>query len=199
MNRVFTIAPGGPLPIRLALRRDELDEWMAAQSRGAEIGVWRGEHAAALLERNPALELLLVDPYTPQPGYQERKNHPAYLARAERMAKERLAPFGAAAIFVRAPSVEAAAAVDDQSLDFAFIDADHSYRATLEDLHTWAPKVRRGGLLCGHDYGTNPGRHIEVERAVLEYTAAHGIDPWFITAEERDGALPCFAWPIHGR
>lgn len=195
MTRIFTVGPGGPLPIRLdAIGRAELDAWMARQRRGAEIGVWRGEHAAALLEQNPALELLLVDPYEPQPGYQERKNHPAYLARAERMARERLRPFGASAVFVRKPSTTAAAEIADASLDFVFIDADHSYAGALADLKAWAPKVRPGGLVCGHDYGTNPGRYIDVERAVLEYTAAAGVDPWFITSADAE-ALPCFAWP----
>ena len=32
-----------------------------------------------------------------------------------------------------------------------FIDADHSYRSTIEDVQVWFPKVRKGGMLCGHD------------------------------------------------
>ena len=36
------------------------------------------------------------------------------------------------------------------SLDVVFIDGDHSRAG--DDLSAWAPKVKRGGLLCGHDY-----------------------------------------------
>lgn len=195
MNRRLFATPGGPLPIRLeGARRLELDGWIAGASRGAEIGVWEGKHAAALLELNPALELLLVDPYAPQPGYRERKNDAAYLDAARRNAEARLARF-TGHTFLRAPSVLAAASVRDQSLDFVFIDADHSYRGAMADLIAWSPKVRPGGLICGHDFGTNPGRFIDVERAVRDYTAAAGIDPWFVTDDEQDGSFPCFVWP----
>jgi predicted O-methyltransferase YrrM len=50
-------------------------------------------------------------------------------------------------------------------VDMVFIDADHSYRAVLEDLQLWEPRTRK--LVCGHDYGgpMTPG----VEEAVNEY------------------------------
>ena len=38
------------------------------------------------------------------------------------------------------------------SLDFVFIDADHSYEAVSEDLSHWKIKVKPGGYLAGHDY-----------------------------------------------
>lgn len=50
-------------------------------------------------------------------------------------------------------------------VDMVFIDADHSYRAVLDDLRLWEPRARK--LVCGHDYGgpRTPG----VEKAVNEY------------------------------
>jgi predicted O-methyltransferase YrrM len=38
-------------------------------------------------------------------------------------------------------------------IDFLYVDADHSYRGCLEDLHAWLPHVTRHGLLVGDDYG----------------------------------------------
>ncbi len=56
------------------------------------------------------------------------------------------------AYFVRLKSKDAVRLVDDESLDLVYIDADHSYESTLEDIKMWKPKVRKGGILCGHDY-----------------------------------------------
>ena len=54
---------------------------------------------------------------------------------------------------LRARSLEAVEVIADMSLDFVFLDADHSREAVVEDLRGWAPKIALGGLLCGHDYG----------------------------------------------
>jgi hypothetical protein len=48
-------------------------------------------------------------------------------------------------------SREAAEIFPDRCLDLVFIDGDHSYEAVREDIGLWSPKVRRGGILCGHD------------------------------------------------
>jgi len=58
--------------------------------------------------------------------------------------------------------------VADGSLDFAFIDANHSYEGASADAAAWFPKVKPGGWLCGHDYG-NP--RWGVQRAVDEFAA----------------------------
>ena len=50
------------------------------------------------------------------------------------------------------PSIEAAKDIEDKSLDLVFIDADHSYESVLQDIKAWLPKVRKGGILSGHDY-----------------------------------------------
>lgn len=64
---------------------------------------------------------------------------------------------------IKSDSTEAAALFDDRSLDFVFIDADHSYEAVKRDLLAWLPKVRPGGIIGGHDY-PRPG----VKKAVAE-------------------------------
>lgn len=55
-------------------------------------------------------------------------------------------------------------------LDFVFLDADHSADAVAADIKAWYPKIRHGGLLCGHDYDEKePG----VRTAVDEFLAAN--------------------------
>jgi predicted O-methyltransferase YrrM len=49
-------------------------------------------------------------------------------------------------------SHEGAAHFANGSVDFVFIDADHSREAVLADIRAWLPKMRPGGVLAGHDY-----------------------------------------------
>ena len=53
---------------------------------------------------------------------------------------------------VRTTSVEASKLYDDESLDFVFIDAAHDTESVKEDIQHWLPKVKKGGILAGHDY-----------------------------------------------
>jgi hypothetical protein len=65
---------------------------------------------------------------------------------------------------VRAPSVMASSAYDNNSLDFVFIDAGHTYEDAHADITAWLPKVKSGAILAGHDYFSAPG----VKKAVDE-------------------------------
>jgi len=53
---------------------------------------------------------------------------------------------------LRMDTVAAAKEIEDGSLDFVFIDADHTYEGCKADICAWLPKVRDGGLVSGHDY-----------------------------------------------
>ena len=45
----------------------------------------------------------------------------------------------------------------DREFDLLFIDADHQYSAIRKDIDNWISKVKKGGTISGHDYGTHPG------------------------------------------
>jgi hypothetical protein len=53
---------------------------------------------------------------------------------------------------LKMPSEHAASLFEDGTLDFVFLDADHTYEAVRRDLEAWFPKVKRRGILGGHDY-----------------------------------------------
>jgi len=52
---------------------------------------------------------------------------------------------------IRAPSVMASRMFDDRLIDWVFIDALHTVEAVREDCLSWLPKIKKGGLLGGHD------------------------------------------------
>jgi predicted O-methyltransferase YrrM len=49
-------------------------------------------------------------------------------------------------------SVDIAKQIEDKSLDWVYIDADHEYQSVKDDIEAWFPKVREGGIISGHDY-----------------------------------------------
>jgi len=51
--------------------------------------------------------------------------------------------------------MEAVEDFKDESLDFVYIDGHHGFRYVAEDLCEWTQKVKKGGIVSGHDYALN--------------------------------------------
>jgi len=106
---------------------------------------------------------------------------------------QRLAPFGDRNEIIRETSVVAAKEFENQSLDFVYIDAIHSFEECYQDLVAWIPKVKRGGLVAGHDYNLNPmsgvKRALRKVRKKGEWTYYITPEParsWFMWKDEQD-------------
>jgi len=65
-------------------------------------------------------------------------------------------------------SISAAKNYEDESLDFVFIDADHSEAAVYSDLCAWYPKIKKNGIIAGHDYDVS-GKATGVYAAVKRF------------------------------
>lgn len=149
---------------------------------GAEIGVFAGELSKRLLGSRQDMTLYMVDPWTELDSSSEyaKSDFHGKLNQYEqdeyyRMATGSVSFAGDRAKIIRNFSVNAADKVPDEYLDFCFIDADHTYQAVKEDLAAWYPKVKRGGLICGHDYNHPNFPEWGVKRAVDEFMADKGL------------------------
>jgi hypothetical protein len=117
--------------------------------KGVEIGTERGMYAEELCLRNPNIELFCVDPWMAYKGYREHVSQERLDGFYEET-KQRLEQFNA--VLIRKFSVEAAEDFADESLDFIYIDGNHSLLHVVQDLWYWVPKVRKDGIIAGHDY-----------------------------------------------
>lgn len=57
----------------------------------------------------------------------------------------------------------------DGTVDIVFVDAEHSYEGVKNDILKWEPKVRKGGIISGHDYDPDGKSWPEVKKAVDEH------------------------------
>ena len=53
---------------------------------------------------------------------------------------------------IKMSSIEASNQFEEESIDVVFIDSSHQYDDVLNDIKAWYPKVKKGGIIGGHDY-----------------------------------------------
>jgi hypothetical protein len=162
-------------PLSVDERAQQILHWLKDTSHpvGAEIGVFTGALSSRLLLNRIDMKLLMVDPWAAGKGedglgdfhsslnQDEQDGYCQSAVGAVRFAGDRASVW-------RMTSLEAAQDVADESLDFVFIDADHSYECCLADIKAWLPKIKPGGFISGHDYDNPDYPQFGVKRAVEE-------------------------------
>lgn len=165
--------------------------------KGVEVGVFRGGLSWRLLAAREDLTLHMVDAwglnvseafrasgdYHAESGVSEHEDARSVATRITSFANDRRH-------IHHGLSADLAMQFRDQSLDFVFIDGDHSYEGCKQDIEAWWPKIRAGGWLCGHDYANDEFPFGQmVKRAVDEFANDFGLDvelggnfTWFIRA-----------------
>lgn len=137
---------------------------------GAEVGVKLAEHAEEIIKYLNPKKMHLIDWYITWPEHRE-------------MAISKMASYNNVEWHIM-QSFEAAIVFDKEYFDFVYLDNNHSYEHVIEEIEIWLPKIKKGGVLCGHDYalqGING-----VSKAVDEFADktgykvnVGGADWWF--------------------
>lgn len=119
----------------------------------AEVGVFRGMYAEAVLDGCPSLETYyMVDPWRHLDDWEKPANRSDDVFEkfyAETM--DRTKQHADKRVVLRGKTTEVIDQIPDGSLDFAYIDGDHTLRGITIDLIRIWPKIKPGGWLGGDD------------------------------------------------
>ena len=122
---------------------------------GAEIGVRTGKTTFHILDNNPMCEMYAIDKDITQffnDKVKEKYGHRLKTYETD----SRVSPDFVA----------------DNSLDFFFIDASHTYKNVRKDLIAWMPKLKHDGWMMGHDID-----YPSVEKAVMDVIGFYEVGP----------------------
>jgi len=146
---------------------------------GAELGVFNGDFSKVILKSNPS-KLYLVDVFE---GFTVSGDKDGLNMQSTNL-DESFAKLNQVysnddrVVIVKSKSVDFLNSLDDDSLDFVYIDADHSYEGVKADIAVSFTKVKNGGYILGHDYtwSNNHTHNFEgVVRAVNEFCIQNGL------------------------
>src|SRR3990167_2122119 len=139
-----------------------------------EVGVADGTYSEVLMQANPQMELYGVDPFVPYRGYTDytRKNT---FAGMEQHAHDTLDKYPNYE-FIKEFSMDAVKRFADDSLDFVYLDANHADPYITQDITGWWPKLRRGGIMAGHDWvRTNGSMGQNVKDATVKFAKDNNL------------------------
>lgn len=118
------------------------------RARMAEIGCWFGRATRTLAAGNPELQLDCVDTFLGSEEHQKELKGKMFQPEFE----QNITPYKDRVAIHVGFSDEVAKTFENESLDAVFIDAAHDYENVVKDILAWSPKLKRGGLMLGHDY-----------------------------------------------
>lgn len=150
-----------------------------------EVGTDKGVFARMLLQFWPG-KLVCVDPYYRAYDAEEIPEMSGNRFQDYKEAVLALREYGKRAQIIRLSSVDASALFARESLCFVYVDACHQYEAVKQDIEVWWPKLKKGGVLAGHDIVSSGedhkkgwGRH--VQPAVFDFAVQHELIVHLVT------------------
>jgi predicted O-methyltransferase YrrM len=163
---------------KLILNRIELLSKLKSCGNVAEVGVASGEFSTQIISETRPDKLHLIDIWG-----SDRYGEEEYCNVQRRLESE----IDSGVVNVhRSLSTAAASKFDDRYFDWVYIDTDHSYETTKQELRAYAPKVKEEGVIAGHDYTLGnwvEGYRYGVIEAVHEFCVQHNWELLFLTAE----------------
>lgn len=126
-----------------------------------EVGVWKGDFAEQMLHSCGAIErYYMIDPWANLPDWNKPYNvAPEMFDEIYQEAMRKTGFASKKVVALRGRTKEVIDAIPDNSLDFAYIDGDHTLRGITLDLMKVLPKMKEGGIIGGDDFINTPWQH----------------------------------------
>ena len=163
---------------RVLSNRESLIKKMPSSGIVAEIGVNKGKFSETILQLNNPEKLHLID------GWGSSR----YNMNVEEHVRKRFAEQIEKNIVEinKGFSTNVLKNFSDCYFDWVYIDSDHGYKVTIEELNLLDEKVKKSGVIAGHDYcsrSRNKARKYGVIEAVHEFCMEKDYEFIFITLE----------------
>jgi predicted O-methyltransferase YrrM len=137
-------------------------------SKFVEVGVYKGKATAFLgveiINSGKDISLTAIDIFDPMPTEMLQGvsySFDEFMVNMKPITDAEKFDFSV----IKGECIKTAKQFKKQSIDFIFIDANHDYEFILKDIKSWLPKLKKGGIIGGHDFTDNwPG----VKKAVKE-------------------------------
>lgn len=140
---------------------------------GCEIGVREGINAQNYLDELNIGNLYLIDVWKSYEGFERIKNTEwNYLKVLNKFANN------SKIHILRGFSNIMCIYIPDYYLDFVYIDGNHSYDYVINDLNLYNDKVKKNGLICGHNV-MNP----EVYKALFYWCKENNYTPLILNPD----------------
>lgn len=127
----------------------------------AEIGVYRGRFAEDVLKRCEAVQrYLMIDPWRNLEDWNKPANESdEVFEKIFQEAMDRTEVAKEKRKVLRGKTTEVIHQIENESLDFAYVDGDHTLKGITIDLINIWPKIKDGGFIGGDDFGPSIWQH----------------------------------------
>jgi cephalosporin hydroxylase len=163
----------------------EIVKELPDNSHIVELGAWKGCSTAFLaveiINSGKNIKLDVVDTWKgsiDEIGHQTDPDMIKYNGDIFPLFMENIDPVKHVINPIQLPTEEAYKLYADKSLDFVFLDANHSYACVKEDIKNWLPKVKAGGVFAGHDWN-----HISWPGVVQAVKESFALDKIIVIGE----------------
>ena len=150
----------------------------------AEVGSWKGKstYILASICKEVGARLLSIDTFegSLNPEDPANKAGGAYFdayKNGERFFHEHIEKnlAGLPVEYMKMTSHQASKKIKNASLDFCFLDGDHTLPVIYQDIKDYLPKIKKGGLFVGHDYSLVHNPKNQVKESVDKIIGAKKI------------------------